>query len=117
MNLHQLIDIQEVFDSKHNWSTKGKSGKELINSLSNDIVGLVGELGEFSNIVKKIALEKENPAVLEAIMIEQHPNLSEELIDTFIYLMRLSSLLNIDIEKEYLLKLEKNRIRFQKYEK
>ncbi|PKI11185.1 nucleotide pyrophosphohydrolase, partial [Shewanella sp. 11B5] len=39
-------------------------------------------------------------------------DLDEELIDTFIYLVKIANQFNVDLEKGFLNKLEKNKARF-----
>lgn len=72
---------------------------------------LAGEVGEFANIVKKIARRElyggEGKGLGEA-----REELEEELIDVFIYIMTVAALLGFDLEKAYLAKLEKNKERF-----
>lgn len=52
MELNKIIEIQENFDSKHGWSSKEiKNIDLLIESLQDDTIGIVGELGEFANIL------------------------------------------------------------------
>lgn len=115
MNLKEFIEMQNEFDEKHGWSNRGSdSTVDTVNKLKNDIVGLVGEVGEFSNIVKKIALEPETE--IDKSFNTNLCNLNEELTDIFIYLLRIMTTLDTDIEKEYLKKLEFNKGRFKKFE-
>ena len=114
MNLKNLLEKQQKFDEEHNWPTGGKSIDEFVANLNSDLVGLIGEIGEFSNIVKKIRLDAINLGIDSR---EKHKSiLKEELIDVFIYFMRISMYFDIDIESEYLKKIIKNKKRFKKYE-
>ena len=49
--------------------------------------------------------------------IRLYSDIQEELTDVFIYLLKLSYQLDIDLEKAYVEKMAKNRERFLKYEK
>lgn len=112
MSLEELINLQKEFDGKHSgrfeWDSKiTDSNIEMLEFL---LVSLTGEVGEFANIVKKIA---RGDFELE----EVKDNLREELTDIFIYLMKLSYQLDIDLEESYLNKKKKNEERFTSYEK
>lgn len=118
MNFNELIAIQKDFDRKHGWTISTDNLSELIEMLHRDVVGLVGEVGEFANILKKLTLAQKFFESSEACKSFQNsmPQLAEELIDTFIYIMRIAAYLCIDIEKEYLRKLEFNKNRYKEYE-
>lgn len=112
MTIHDLIELQKEFDGKHKanfeWNVKvTDSNIEMLEFL---LVSLTGEVGEVANIVKKIA---RGDFKLE----EKKTDIEEELADVFIYLLKLSYQLNIDLESAYVKKMEKNRERFLKYEK
>ncbi|XUC94186.1 hypothetical protein IGJ12_001349 [Enterococcus sp. DIV0802b] len=109
------MEIQNEFDKKHGWSnSEAKTIAKKIDQLKDDIVGFTGEMGEFSNIVKKISRE---PSDEMDIFFENNiENMNEEIVDVFIYLLRIMITLDIDLEKEYLKKLEFNERRFKKFE-
>lgn len=115
MNINELIQLQSKFDEDHGWGVPHLKSKEFIDSLSDDVLGLIGEVGEFANIAKKIKLDlktlgKDSTDIYLSAM-------KEECIDIFIYFMRISQHIGVDIEKEYLKKLSINEKRFKKYEK
>ena len=115
MNIKEFIEIQNAFDEKHGWSNrKSNNSEDTINQLKNDIVGLVGEVGEFSNIVKKISLEPKEE--FDNAFDNNLENLNEELTDVFIYFLRIMTSLDTDIENEYLKKMKFNERRFKKFE-
>lgn len=112
MTIQELIELQKEFDGKHKgnfkWNVKvTDSNIEMLEFL---IVSLIGEVGEVANVVKKIV---RGDFKLE----EKKPDIEEELADVFIYLLKFSYQLNIDLESAYVKKMGKNRERFFKYEK
>ncbi|KKI86516.1 hypothetical protein WZ76_09950 [Shouchella clausii] len=80
-----------------------------IEVLEHLIVCLVGEVGEFSNIVKKIGRG-------DFSLTDKMGELSDELADIFIYLIKISNQCDIDLEKSFIEKLNKNKKRFSGYE-
>lgn len=118
MNIKDIIKIQNDFDAKHGWTQADRSIDALLNALGVDTIGLVGEVGEFANLLKKAKLDKNlNKADFEDLCRNQFfPAMREELIDTFIYLIRLMGHLDVDIQTEYLKKVKYNEERFKKYE-
>ena len=118
MDLETLIRLQREFDSKHNWNPPSDDNLAVFRAIQSDLIGIFGEIGEFANIIKKISLEvgHDKNSDLEAILKDRKHDLAEELVDGFIYLVRLASHLNIDVEKSYIEKLALNEQRFKRYE-
>ena len=112
MTLQELMKLQEEFDIKHtsNFIWNEKINDENIEMLEFLLISMFGEIGETANLVKKSV---RGDFKLESIK-EQ---LSEEIADIFIYLMKICIQLDIDLENSYLNKREKNMERFKKYEK
>lgn len=111
MTIKELMVLQEEFDLKHrskfNWSEKiDDNNIEMLEFL---LISMFGEIGETANLVKKSV---RGDFKLEVIKDE----LSEEIADIFIYLMKICIQLDIDLEENYLKKLKKNTERFKKYE-
>jgi len=102
--LQAIIDRQRAFDSAHNWNNYDSqlSEEELIDALHRGTVDLLGELGEFANDVKKSRRESGL----------RRQELREELTDTFIYLLKLSLLLEMDLDEEHRKKIKQNYARF-----
>lgn len=117
MELKELVEIQHTFDQAHGWSSEGSPTEARLRFVSHDIVGLVGEIGEFASAFKRIGLDvdRSQKSVDERLAL-QLPNLQEELADSFIYMMRIAKHLDIDIESAYLTKLEINRVRYRELE-
>jgi NTP pyrophosphatase (non-canonical NTP hydrolase) len=112
MTLKELMELQEQFDASH--VSKRQWGQPVDQAspevLEHSIVCLVGELGEFSNILKKVNRG-------DAPYQEARADLEEELTDVFIYLMQIANQMGVNLEESYLRTLGQNRERFKKYEK
>jgi NTP pyrophosphatase (non-canonical NTP hydrolase) len=107
MELATLIQLQADFDRAHGITRPFfvPISSNNIYELEHLVVCMVGEVGEFANELKKIVRG-------DAPYEERKAALAEELTDTFIYLMKIAAQTGIDLESEYLKKLEKNRQRF-----
>jgi NTP pyrophosphatase (non-canonical NTP hydrolase) len=114
MHLKEIQKIQKEFDEeyfKKFWKINDE--KTFIDRLQYLVVALAGEIGEFANTIKKISRDFEN---LNQLMSDERKNaLIEELVDCFIYIIITANLLNVNLEEEYMRKLEKNKQRFEKY--
>ena len=112
MNLEQLIDIQKEFDYNHkgNFEWAQKIDMDNIHVLEYLLLCIVGEFGETTNLVKKVLRG-------DYTLCEVKPYLSEEIADIFIYVLKLAYQLDIDLEKQFLDKVEKNKKRFTNFEK
>lgn len=111
MNIEEFIKYQKQFDEKHssNFNWNERITQDNIEILEYLLLCMVGEFGEASNLVKKVV---RGDYSLEEVREE----LSEEVIDMFIYVIKLIYQLNIDVEEVYLNKMKKNNKRFKKYE-
>jgi NTP pyrophosphatase (non-canonical NTP hydrolase) len=108
-SLKDICKIQEEFDKSHavnNHSFYTDINEDNIAELEHLAVCMIGEFGEFCNILKKV---KRGDYKLDTVKSD----LNEELADTFIYLLKISNQFNIDLEEEFFKKLEKNKKRFQ----
>lgn len=108
--LKELLEEQAQFDKSH--ASKIPFFEEItqdnIEALEHLIVCLVGEVGELANIVKKI---RRGDRDLDGSRQE----MTEEIADVFIYLMKLSLQLSVDLESAYDRKMSENAVRFRKY--
>ncbi len=112
MELKEIMKIQNEFDevhsSKFEWSEP--ISENTLDVLSFLIVAITGELGELSNVVKKV-LRGDCPLSSVKHQVE------DELADIFIYLIKICNQMSIDLEPLYFSKLEQNKKRFRNYEK
>lgn len=111
-SIKELQELQKDFDLNHEGDEPfyQEINDKNIEALEHLIVCIVGEIGEFSNIVKKIKRG-------DFKYSEKSSELSEELADTFIYLIKIANQMNIDLETIFLDKLNKNKTRFEHYKK
>lgn len=112
-----IINIQKEFDTNHGFIIDKSSDVKKYMQMSKDLIGLFGEIGEFSNTIKKINLildYKTNASENDLTCNES--NLREELVDIFIYLVRLAEALDLNLEEEFISKLNKNKIKYAEYE-
>lgn len=113
MDLKEISKFQREFDKKHGWDWSKSSEEDRIKHLQYGTIALTGEVGEFANIVKKILREFN---FSKKIPKEEYEKLKEEIIDIFVYFLKLADqLLEIDIEKEYFKKMKVNEKRFEKF--
>ncbi|TXD96729.1 nucleotide pyrophosphohydrolase [Psychrobacter frigidicola] len=108
LSLEKIKILQKGFDRNHSVGDKAfyvDINESNIHELEHLIVCLLGELGEFANILKKVT---RGDFSLEDVK----GDLDEELVDAFIYLIKISNQFNVDLEEGYLSKLEKNKQRF-----
>lgn len=108
MELATLMQLQTDFDRTHGVAKPFfvPISSNNLHELEHLVVCMVGEVGEFANELKKVVRG-------DAVYEERKAALAEELTDTFIYLIKIAAQTGIDLESEYLKKLEKNRERFQ----
>tara|TARA_R110002096_G_scaffold429184_1_gene641806 strand:- start:9200 stop:9544 length:345 start_codon:yes stop_codon:yes gene_type:complete len=109
LTLDEIKEIQKNFDQSH--SVDGKSfyvsvGEEDAAYLEHMAVCLIGEVGEFCNVLKKVVRG-------DLSLVDAKPDLSEELTDSFIYLIKIANQFGVDLEAEFLAKVEKNKVRFK----
>jgi NTP pyrophosphatase (non-canonical NTP hydrolase) len=110
-SIAELTRMQHEFDSRHgseahSWAQQ--IDEHHIHVLLELTVALTGEVGEFANCAKKVA---RGDFTLEA----GKPELASELADIFIYLLKLSDQLGIDLESEFLQKIRLNETRFKHF--
>jgi len=111
VTLKEIMKLQAEFDAKHAGDFNRTEPIATKNSyVEHILVCLIGEIGEFANIIKKIVRG-------ELSHEDVHQHLTEELADSFIYLIKLCNELDIDLQSAFDQRLEYNRKRFRVYEK
>ena len=116
MTLNELIGIQSKFDKLHGFKIPKSDTREKYQQISRDLIGLFGEIGEMSNIIKKINLHIDYSNILDNDFIKNKEiDLKEEMVDILIYFVRLTEALDIDLETEFLNKLAKNETKYSNY--
>lgn len=105
--MQDLYDYLREFDRKRDWNRyeKKMGREEKLQYVSQLLVGLMGELGEFANEVKK--------SHRDSVWKEQE--LKEELTDTFVFLLKLSLALDMDLKQEFYKKMKRNEDRFKHF--
>ena len=107
-----MIQLQSDFDKRHASSHPFfvPITAQNLGDLEHLVVCLVGEVGEFANQLKKVVRG-------DLAYDEARAGLSDELADIFIYLMKIASQANIDLESSFFNKLHRNETRFEKWER
>lgn len=112
MDLKKIAEMQVKMDELRGFPVQFATTHEKYQQLTKDLVGLFGEIGEFSNIVKKINIKLDHPEDY-ALEVEEAENLlREELVDSFIYIIRIGAILGIDLQAETLDKMHRNESRY-----
>jgi len=103
--MQEIINHLKIFDKERGWNSydKALTRDEKIKNLYMTVTHMLGEFGEFANIVKKCHRDNE----------WHEDKLKEELVDTFIFLLKISMTLNMDIKEEYFKKMKINEERFK----
>lgn len=117
MDLSQIARRQIEADVKRGFSKALQTDRERIAQLTQDTVGLIGEVGEFANLLKKADLTSRIEGYGGVTIDSATPELREELADIMIYVFRLASVLGGDIENDLLKKMSKNDERYLHLEK
>jgi NTP pyrophosphatase (non-canonical NTP hydrolase) len=116
MELAMLIERQIAADRRRGFTVDFRTTEERHDQLNKDVVGLVGEIGEFANLLKKVGLGLTRPGYPAPSLDEASPSLREELADAMIYIFRLSTILGGDLEGDLLSKMEINDKRYSRLE-
>lgn len=107
--MKKMIEYLREFDKKRMWNhyDEAKTREEKLELLQKQIVSLLGEFGEFANLVKKYRRDG-----------TWYPEkLKEEVTDMFIFLLKISQTLEMDLEEEFYKKMKINEERFKDFVK
>jgi NTP pyrophosphatase (non-canonical NTP hydrolase) len=111
-SINELLEMQRAFDKQYSGDIPFYTpiDEHNLDVLEHLVVCLLGELGEFANILKKV---RRGDFSLASVKDE----LDEELVDVFIYLLKISTQFNVDLESGYENKMLKNAKKFQRFKK
>lgn len=113
MNLEDLSRLQNAFDQSRGIADlpypKGEAAGDTLARLEYAVIGLMGEVGEIANLVKKARRER---ALGVDVSGQLSPALSGEVADVLSYLLKLASEAQIDFSHAYLAKMCRNAHRF-----
>lgn len=99
-------------DRTHGFPVDMADDETRRDQLSKDLVGLMGEIGEFANLLKKVDLAIVQPGYKGPDFQAAEPELRLELADAQIYLLRLAYLLRMDLEEAVVEKMRMNNERY-----
>jgi NTP pyrophosphatase (non-canonical NTP hydrolase) len=117
MELSALIREQIERDRRRGFTVDFESDATREEQLMRDLVGLFGEVGEFSNLLKKVMLARTTAGYAGPTLGNAAPALREELADAAIYIFRLVTILGGDLEQEILAKIGRNDERYRGLDK
>ena len=117
MELAKIVARQMAADVERGFSEEMQTDADRLAQLTRDTVGLVGEVGEFANLLKKVELASRIDGYGKITLQDASADLREELADAMIYIIRLSSVLHGNIEEDLLRKMAKNDERYRHLEK
>jgi NTP pyrophosphatase (non-canonical NTP hydrolase) len=117
MDLSAIVSRQIGADERRGFLVRFETDAERHDQLVRDLVGLVGEVGEFANELKKVGLALNSRKYTGPSLAEATPHLREELADAAIYLFRLSAILGADFEQDILTKMNANDHRYHQLER
>jgi NTP pyrophosphatase (non-canonical NTP hydrolase) len=108
----EIIKKQLAFDREHGLD-EFNSRDKLEENLKYHLIAIQGEVGEIANLLKKELrrIRMEGGEISPGFFDKAR----EEVADIFMYLIKLSEVLGMDLEKETERKLERNREKFAKY--
>ncbi|HEY4673672.1 MAG TPA: hypothetical protein VIH03_05860 [Nitrososphaerales archaeon] len=115
-SMKAIFEFQKAFDAKRGWDWSNPKGKkEQMQFLQHGTIALAGEVGEFANTLKKAMRHYESTGELPSK--EVYENLNEEIVDVFIYVVKLSIALGLNLSDGYYNKMKVNDKKFAKYVK
>lgn len=116
MELSALISEQIKRDRRRGFAVDFETDAAREDQLMRDLVGLFGEVGEFSNLLKKVVLARTTSGYSGPTLEEAAVELREELADATIYIFRLATILGGNLEQDILAKIKRNDERYRDLE-
>lgn len=116
MELKILVERQISADRRRGFPVEFATNEDRHAQLAKDLVGLLGEIGEFANLVKKASLKLDHPSYDGPSLDEASGRLREELADALIYIIRLSAIIGGDLEQDVLATMAHNDNRYRSLE-
>lgn len=117
MELGKLISEQIERDRRRGFQVDFDNDEAREEQLMRDLIGLFGEVGEFSNLLKKVTLARTTDGYVGPTLSNAAPHLREELADAAIYIFRLMTILDGNFEQEIVKKMRRNDERYGKLER
>lgn len=117
MEMSALIEQQIDRDRRRGFRIDFDDDSAREQQITHDLVGLFGEVGEFSNVLKKVTLARTMRGYEGQTLAQATPHLREELADAAIYIFRLAKLLGADLEADILEKISRNDERYRQLER
>jgi len=97
-DLVELRDAMREFTAERDW--------EIFHDPKSLLLALVGEVGELAELLQWLPADKARDIINEE---PQRSQVSEEVADILLYLVRLADVLDIDLFQEAVAKMAKNR--------
>lgn len=116
MSLSKLTQRQIAADRRRGFAVDFEDDTDRLTQLEKDLIGLLGEVGEFANLLKKVRLKTTHANYDGPSLVAASVSLREELADATIYILRLSAILNTDLESDIVNKMKINDERYQNLE-
>lgn len=111
-----IFEFQRKFDARRGWDwTRPRDEETRMKFLQHGTIALAGEVGEFANVLKKALRHYESTGELPTS--EVYGKLNEELVDVFIYVVKLAIALEMDLSNGYYDKMKFNDKKFANYVK
>jgi len=117
MELSSLISEQIERDRRRGFAVDFETDAAREEQLMRDLVGLFGEVGEFSNLLKKVLLARTTPGYKGPSLGHATADLRDELADATIYIFRLATILGGNLEQDILAKIKRNDERYRNLER
>ena len=113
--MKEITERMEKFDKPRGWYTGDIPVEKRTEWMEWMVTGLAGELGEVAGPIHKYRRDVNHEGFSQERFNRLKEELEEEVADVFIFLKKLSLLLEIDLKQAVLNKIEKNEKKHAKY--